>query len=127
MELPGWLNRQNGRCDPSHDTIAGKAGVCVRTVQRALAVGKRLGLVGWDQRAVRLPGETIQITNQYQLFPGMASDVDAPAVDARPQEQRSTDINKSITGYSDFRSRLELALASLGRAIAQKEAQTNQN
>lgn len=127
MEMPGWLNRKTGRLDPSHETIAAKARVCVKTVQRALAAAKRLGLIGWDQRAIRLPGETIQITNQYQLFPGMASEAEAPKVDAPPLEQRSTEVNKSISGCSDSPSRLDLALASLGRAIRAKEAQTIQN
>lgn len=124
LELPGWFNRESGQCDPSHETIAARADVCVKTVQRALAAAKRLGLIGWDQRAIRLPGETIQITNQYVLFPGMASDAVAPAIDAPPHEQPFTGDIKSISGCSDSLSPLERALASLGRAIVAKEGST---
>lgn len=122
MALPTWLNLRGGRCDPSHATIAARAGVCVKTVQRALAAAKRIGLVTWDQRATRRDGETVQITNQYVLLPGLASPTDAPPVDRPPQQQPITDIRESRICCSDSSSPLERALASLGRAIAQKEA-----
>lgn len=122
MVLPSWLNLRGGRCDPSHATIAAKANTCPRTVQRALEDARRLGLVTWDQRATRRDGETVQITNQYVLLPGLAAPTDAPPVDRPPQEQPRTDISKSESGCSDSVSPLERALASLGRAVAAKEA-----
>lgn len=128
MTLPSWLNRGNGRCDPAHQTIAARADVCVRTVQRAFAIAKRFGLIGWDQRAARVGDETVQITNQYVLFPGLAEPADAPAIEAPPRpEQRSTEDIKSISGCSDSLSPLERALAALGRAIEKKVAKTIQN
>lgn len=124
MELPGWLNLRGGRCDPSHRTIGNKANVKVKTVQRALGTAKRLGLIGWDQRARRIGGETIQITNQYQILPGLAAATEAPAVSACPPEQPITEDIKSISCCSDSVSPLERALAALGRAIAQKDVST---
>ena len=38
---------------PSHATLAERARCSVRTVQRALAMGRRLGLVSWSERRVR--------------------------------------------------------------------------
>jgi hypothetical protein len=43
----------DGRCDPSHQTLADDTGRGVRTVRRALLRLKELGLISWFQRLVR--------------------------------------------------------------------------
>jgi len=121
LTLPTWLNRKSGRCDPAHGTIAKKAGVCVKTVQRALEGARRLRLVDWDQRAVKIGSVVTQISNLYRLFPGIPAPKEAPAIDASPQEQRSTVLRRSEDGCSDSISIdeslspiLRAALARLG-------------
>lgn len=116
LAVPDWLNRENGRCDPSHDTIADRVGVTVRTVQRALADATRLRLIDWDQRAIRFPGETVQITNQYRIFPGLAAATDAPAIEAPPCREQSDNKKEGFltkSGCSDSTNSLEKALAAL--------------
>jgi hypothetical protein len=67
----------DGRCDPSHVTIGIDAGCCDRTVRRALATLRVLGLVDWDRRLVRDGSECSQISSQYVLAP-----LDAPPLPA---------------------------------------------
>jgi hypothetical protein len=69
-----FLNHRTGRCDPSLDTIAAKAGCCRRAVVNALARLRELGLLAWQRRCeedrdaegrFRLR----QRTNAYGLLP----------------------------------------------------------
>jgi hypothetical protein len=57
----------DGQCDPSHDTLAADAGCCSRTVRRALAAMRALGLVLWQCRLVRVGTRVIQSSNAYAL------------------------------------------------------------
>ena len=43
----------DGRLDPSHETLAARAGMHVATVQRALAQLKAFGFLDWTRRLVR--------------------------------------------------------------------------
>jgi len=45
----------DGRCDPSHVTLAADAACGERTVRRALAALEEAGLLTWEQRLVRRP------------------------------------------------------------------------
>lgn len=56
-----------GRCDPSHDTLAADAGCCPRTVREALRRLRRLGLLSWLRRLVRVGGAVRQTSNAYEL------------------------------------------------------------
>jgi helix-turn-helix protein len=115
--LPSWFNWKDGRCDPSHETIADKVDLSVKTVQRALAMAKRLGLIGWDQRKVETKGDgTCQVTNQYRILPGLAEPTEAPKVDQPSRERRSIRLKDSESGYSDSPGPLERALAGLARS-----------
>jgi hypothetical protein len=58
---------QDGRCDPSHQTIAEDAGASVRTVRRALAAMAECGLVRWVRRLVRTGWQAVQTSNAYAL------------------------------------------------------------
>jgi helix-turn-helix protein len=61
---------ENGQCDPAQATLAADAGCCLRTVKRALAVMRRLGLVCWQMRLVRVGWRAEQSSNAYVLTPG---------------------------------------------------------
>ncbi|MBV9747921.1 MAG: hypothetical protein JO157_03810 [Acetobacteraceae bacterium] len=67
----------DGRCDPAHATLAADASCSERTVRRALAALREVGLLTWEQRLVRRPwpeggaGATRceQTSNAYELLP----------------------------------------------------------
>ena len=67
----------DGRCDPSHATLARDAGCEPRTVQRALAAMRDLGLVHWVNRIQRNGWRCEQTSNGYIWLAG-----------ARPPEGR---------------------------------------
>src|SRR4051812_19348664 len=69
-----FQNYRTGRCDPSLDTIATKAGCCRRTVVDALAHLRDLGLLTWQRRCEEdRDGDgrfrLRQKTNAYGLLP----------------------------------------------------------
>lgn len=55
-----------GRCDPGHITLAHDAGVSPRTVQRALAALKNIGLIQWENRIERIGWQVRQVSNAYR-------------------------------------------------------------
>jgi hypothetical protein len=59
----------DGECDPAHATLASDAGCSVRTVQRATAAMRALGLLRWTTRLVRAGWRTEQTSNAYELVP----------------------------------------------------------
>lgn len=59
---------EDGRCDPAHATLASDAGCGERTVRRALAVMRGLGLVFWQMRLVRAGWRAEQTSNAYGLL-----------------------------------------------------------
>lgn len=61
---------QDGRLDPSHDTIADDAGAGARTVRRALARLSECGLAVWTRRLIRVGWRAAQISNAYALTTG---------------------------------------------------------
>lgn len=68
----------DGRCDPSHATLAGDAACSERTVRRAAAAMRGLGLLRWVSRLVRDAASgwrCAQASNSYQLM----SSADQPA------------------------------------------------
>jgi hypothetical protein len=68
-----FLNHRTGRLDPSYAAIAAKAGVCVRTVARALQRLKALGILAWVRRCAESwqDGRFVleQQSNAYGLLP----------------------------------------------------------
>jgi Helix-turn-helix domain len=52
---------------PSHETLADRARCCVRTVQRALAAARELGLVTWAERRVRAGWRWLRTSNVYRF------------------------------------------------------------
>jgi hypothetical protein len=63
----------DGRCDPSHQTLADDATCDEKTVRRALETFKALGLVTWACRVVRSGWRVLQTTNAYVLIPTVAN------------------------------------------------------
>jgi AraC-like DNA-binding protein len=59
---------QDGRLDPSHDTLAADVGCTSRTVRRALAALFELGMVRWINRLVRNGRRAEQTSNAYTLI-----------------------------------------------------------
>jgi len=76
----------DGQCDPAHDTIAADAGCSARTVRRATARMRDLGLLRWQMRLVRAGWRTEQSSNAYELVPTVAM----PAVCCGGQTVRGT-------------------------------------
>ena len=60
---------QDGRCDPSHATLAKETGLGQRTVRRALRLAGTAGLVSWSRRIVRTRLGARQTSNGYVLHP----------------------------------------------------------
>jgi hypothetical protein len=57
-----------GAAWPSHATLALRAKCCVRTVQRALAAARDLGLVVWSERRVRAGWRWLRSSNLYRFL-----------------------------------------------------------
>jgi hypothetical protein len=57
----------DGHLDPSHETLAARALVCVETVRRALCQLRDLGFVVWQRRLVRTSWRCEQTSNAYAL------------------------------------------------------------
>jgi len=68
----------DGRCDPSHATLAADAGCEERTVRRANDQLYDLKLLTWQQRIVRNGWRVEQTSNAYELLPSEA--VHSPSV-----------------------------------------------
>jgi hypothetical protein len=80
----------DGRCDPSHDTIAGDALCSVRTVRRALAGLRAVGLLAWQRRIARCrDGRIEQVSSQFWLSPSAAAPVLSPS--GRPRNPKDGD------------------------------------
>src|SRR5215213_8600076 len=62
----------DGQCDPSHATLAADVGCSARTVGRATATMRDLGLLRWDQRLIRSGWRAEQTSNAYELVPAAA-------------------------------------------------------
>lgn len=81
----------DGRCDPSHATLAAEVGRGISSVQEALKRGRELGLVFWTRRLDRVPWpeggrgatRTVQRSNQYVLLIPSA-----PVAPAEPRKAR---------------------------------------
>jgi hypothetical protein len=69
----------DGECTPAHDTLGGDAGCSGRTVRRATASMRGLGLLRWDQRLVRSGWRAEQTSNAYELVPSLAGPVLPPS------------------------------------------------
>src|SRR5690242_6388981 len=60
---------EDGQCDPAQATLATDAGCGERTVRRALAALRGIGLLRWQTRLVRNGWRAEQTSNAYELVP----------------------------------------------------------
>lgn len=67
-----------GGCWPAHATLADRARCSVRTVIRALAAARTLGLVDWTERRVRRGWRWLRTTNWYRFLTPAGRVVPAP-------------------------------------------------
>ena len=81
-----------GACWPSHETLADRAGCCVRTVQRALKQAHELDLVSWAERRVKAGWRWLRTSNWYRFV---------VPVDAVRPGQRRPRAASATTGHSD--------------------------
>ena len=58
----------DGRCDPSHATLADDSGKSVDTVKRALKAMQKLGMIDWARRICREGSRVWQTSNSYLLW-----------------------------------------------------------
>lgn len=85
---------EDGQCDPSHATLAADTGCGQRTVGRALAALRELGLLAWERRLVRRPwpaggpgaSRAEQTSNAYALL--LPEGAVAPPAERRPSAGR---------------------------------------
>jgi hypothetical protein len=78
----------DGRCDPAHATLAADAGCSERTVRRATAAMRALGMVRWQTRLVRAGWRAEQTSNAYELIPAAP----LPCAGQRVRETRKREI-----------------------------------
>ena len=64
----------DGRCDPSHATLADDADCCERTVERACGAMRAIGLLFWQRRLVRDGSRVDQTSNAYTLNPSSTAE-----------------------------------------------------
>ena len=84
---------EGGQCDPAHDTLAADAGCSARTVGRATARMRTLGLVRWQPRLVRAGWRAEQTSNAYELIPA----ADPPRPHCGGQSGRETGRDRIIS------------------------------
>jgi hypothetical protein len=97
-----------GACWPSHATLADRARCSGKTAQRALKLGRRLGLVSWTERRVRAGWRWLRTSNAYRLM--------TPDGAVRPS-QRPTQPAARTTGHSDRRGEREVKKKALGEML----------
>jgi hypothetical protein len=81
----------DGQCDPSHATLAADAACSERTVGRATASMRSLGLLRWQPRLVRAQWRAEQTSNAYELVPSAALPVPRVAVPCGGHAGRATE------------------------------------
>jgi hypothetical protein len=88
---------QDGRCDPSHQTLADDSGESVSTVKRALKAFWACGLVNWVRRLWRNGTRVSQDTNAYMLTLGEPPQFPRDRCEGQPGRETSS-VDKS-TGH----------------------------
>jgi hypothetical protein len=110
----------DGRCDPSHGTLANDSGTSVSTVQRALVKFAACGLAEWARRLVRDGWRTEQTSNAYVLTLGEPPEIRAPRCAGK---KAISPLRRPALEASE---RVRCAdLASLARIAAQRQVAIN--
>src|SRR4051812_23656182 len=104
----------DGQCDPSHATLAAHVGCSARTVGRATAVMRDLGLLRWDQRLIRSGWRAEQTSNAYELVPAAVPAMVLPLPRCGGQNGRETPKGKFIDEDAVARASAAQQLLALG-------------
>lgn len=114
----------DGRCDPSHRTLAEDSGESLSTVQRALKALRACGLVSWVRRLVRDGWRAAQTSNAYMLTLGEPPKIPVHRCDSQPERETRKDrifsVQLAVPQVSE-EARREAQVA-LARIAAQREA-----
>lgn len=78
---------QNGRCDPSHATLADDSGESLSTVKRALEAFRDCGMVFWVRRILRDGWRAVQTSNAYLLSLGETPQMPMPSCKAQTERE----------------------------------------
>ncbi len=107
----------DGQCDPSHETLANDAGCCSRTVRRATATMRDLGLLRWQTCLVRTGWRTEQTSNAYELVPtGLNPSVCCDGQSVRETPKKASNLMKPLTTPVD-NTAMQAALAARRRVM----------
>lgn len=116
----------SGRCDPTHATLAAHAGCSERTARRACETMRRLGLLRWQHRLVRVGWRSEQTSNAYVLMTNVANPAPLPSGGQKGRETKSIDKSMDCTSLPlfsyDERVAAQAALAERRRVIEQRLA-----
>jgi hypothetical protein len=107
---------QDGRCDPSHETLAADSGKAASTVQRALKRLAECGLLGWLRRIVREGSRVVQTSNSYMLTLGNPPTFPEYRCETRTDRQTL----QAVIPYVPTASAAEIAAAQI--VLAQRRA-----
>ena len=114
----------DGRCDPTHATLASDAACDARTVRRATAALRDLGMLRWQTRLVRAGWRAEQTSNAYELVPTIAAPPALPRARCGGQSVRENR-KESIPSVLPLPSSAErqAALDALARVRAARSVQ----
>ena len=103
----------DGRLDPSHATIATRAGVHISTVKRALEQLAEFGFLSWTRRLIRRAWRCEQTTSAYVLMTPQAAPLfNAPSLN---QTKKTYSLKMNVAGEASAAE----VLAGLDIAAAQ--------
>jgi hypothetical protein len=111
---------QDGRCDPSHQTLADDSGESISTVKRALKAFLACGMVSWVRRLVRDGWRACQTSNAYLLTLGKVPEILGKPCDVQTDRETRKEAFSSVQEVS-ARAQQE-ARAALARVAAQRQA-----
>jgi hypothetical protein len=86
----------DGRCDPSHATLAADTRKDVSTVKRAMKAFQACGLVSWARRIVRDGRRVVQTSNAYLLTLGAAPNFPADRCEVPSARETIKDRDSSV-------------------------------
>jgi hypothetical protein len=121
---------QDGRCDPSHQTLADDSGESLSTVKRALDAFRDCGLVFWVRRIIRDGWRAVQTSNAYLLSLGETPKI--PVLACKAQSDRETLKQVSpilvapITRVSEAEERAAIAALQRRAAVIQARLLTRE-
>jgi hypothetical protein len=91
---------EDGRCDPSHATLAADTGKDISTVKRALKLFQACGLLTWARRIIREGRRVFQTSNAYMLTLGAAPAMPLKRCEVPSERQTRKDRSSSLQSPS---------------------------